>query len=81
MWFYIKVIFFGLLDICAMWALIRLLFRTPLNFLKAFWDMGRMNSHFPGEKRLSKDSNGINKASATIILICALAACEYWLFF
>lgn len=81
MWFYIKLFFFGLLDIWVLWALIKLLFRTPANFLKAFWDVGRMNNHLPGEEKLSKDPNGINKASAAILTICALAAVEHWLFF
>lgn len=81
MWYYIKVTFFGLLDVWVLWALIKLLFRSPLNFLKAFWDTGRMNNRVPGEKELSKDPIGINKVSATILVICALATIEHWLFF
>jgi hypothetical protein len=81
MWYYIKLYFFILLDIWVFWLLIKLLFQTPLNFLKAFWDAGRMNNRFPGEKQASKDPNGINKVSAVVMAICALAGIENWLFF
>jgi len=41
MWSAIKTIFFGLLDMVVLLFLIRLLFRTPANFFKAFWRAGR----------------------------------------
>lgn len=41
MWVVIKTIFFGLVDLFVLAVLIKWLFNTPMEFLKAFWQVGK----------------------------------------
>ena len=81
MWVTLKTAFFCLLDLFVLFWLIKLLFRGPLNFLRALWEASKSPFLYLILKDKSKDRQAVNKVSATVVALGFLVWIEHLLFY
>ena len=81
MWTIVKTILFGLLDLLVVGVLIKWLFKTPTQFLKALWQAGKGSFLTTVTKDNTNDPLSGYKIFLTFIILGLLLWGEQALFF